>query len=31
MCTDIHPSAAGHDAIASAIMDALSPRLALSQ
>jgi lysophospholipase L1-like esterase len=31
MCTDIHPSAAGHDAIASAILDALSPRLALAQ
>jgi lysophospholipase L1-like esterase len=29
MCTDIHPSAAGHDAIASAIVDALSPRFAL--
>src|SRR5215212_3856899 len=31
MCTDIHPSPAGHDAIARAIMDALSPRLALAQ
>lgn len=30
-CTDIHPNAAGHDAIARAILDALSPRLALSQ
>jgi lysophospholipase L1-like esterase len=31
MCTDIHPSAAGHDAIAGAILDALSPRLALAR
>jgi lysophospholipase L1-like esterase len=30
-CTDIHPSVAGHDAIASAIMSALAPRLALTQ
>lgn len=30
MCTDIHPSAAGHDAIASALLDALAPRLALA-
>ena len=29
-CTDIHPNADGHDAIARAIMGALSPRLALS-
>ncbi len=29
-CTDIHPNADGHDAIARAIMNALSPRLALS-
>lgn len=29
-CTDIHPSSAGHDAIASAILDALAPRLALA-
>jgi hypothetical protein len=31
MCTDIHPNAEGHDAIAHAIWTALSPRLALSQ
>jgi lysophospholipase L1-like esterase len=31
MCTDIHPNAAGHDAIANAMMDALSPRLALAR
>ena len=31
MCTDIHPSPSGHDAIASAIMGALAPRLALAQ
>jgi lysophospholipase L1-like esterase len=30
-CTDIHPNADGHDAIARAIMNALSPRLALAQ
>jgi hypothetical protein len=30
-CTDIHPSVTGHEAIASAIMGALAPRLALSQ
>jgi len=30
-CADIHPDAAGHDAIAHAIMDALSPRLALTR
>jgi lysophospholipase L1-like esterase len=30
-CTDIHPSVAGHEAIASAIMSALAPRLALAQ
>ena len=29
-CTDIHPNADGHDAIARAIMGALSPRLALA-
>ena len=29
ICTDIHPNAAGHDAIAGAILDALAPRLAL--
>ena len=28
-CADIHPSPAGHDAIATAIWDALAPRLAL--
>lgn len=31
MCTDIHPNATGHDAIASAILEALSPRLALAR
>jgi lysophospholipase L1-like esterase len=31
VCTDIHPNAAGHDAIANAMMDALSPRLALAR
>ena len=30
-CTDIHPNADGHDAIARAILDALAPRLALAQ
>lgn len=30
-CTDIHPNADGHDAIARAIMHALAPRLALAQ
>jgi lysophospholipase L1-like esterase len=30
-CTDIHPSVAGHEAIASAIMGTLAPRLALTQ
>ena len=30
-CTDIHPSANGHDAIARAIFGALTPRLALGQ
>jgi lysophospholipase L1-like esterase len=29
-CTDIHPNAEGHDAIANAIWGALSPRLALA-
>jgi lysophospholipase L1-like esterase len=29
-CTDIHPNADGHDAIARAILNALSPRLALA-
>jgi len=29
-CTDIHPDATGHEAIASAIMSALAPRLALA-
>lgn len=30
-CTNIHPNVAGHEAIASAIMGALTPRLALAQ
>jgi lysophospholipase L1-like esterase len=30
-CTDIHPNADGHDAIARAILSALAPRMALSQ
>ena len=30
-CTDIHPNADGHDAIARAIMGSLSPRLAFAQ
>ncbi len=30
-CTDVHPNADGHEAIARAIMGALSPRLALTQ
>lgn len=30
-CADIHPNAAGHDAIAEAILDALAPRLALAR
>jgi lysophospholipase L1-like esterase len=30
-CTDIHPNADGHDAIARAILNALAPRLALAQ